>query len=76
MLVVSHLLTITCLHKEAVALVDYRQQLYWQITALEQAYKSQHETILADLYLYRAKTYLAIILTDDAIKYKCIWPLA
>ena len=39
-------------------------------------YKSQYKTILADLNWYKAKTLcLVIILTDDAIKYTCIWPL-
>ena len=37
------------------------------------AYKSQYETILADLNQYMAKTLdLVIILMDDAIKYTCI----
>ena len=39
-------------------------------------HKSQHETILADLNWYTAKTSLVIILMDDAIKYTCFWPLA
>ena len=38
-------------------------------------YKLQHETILADLNRCMAKTHLVIILTDDAIKYMCIWLL-
>ena len=38
--------------------------------------KSQHETILADLNRYMTATRLVIILTDDAIKHTCIWPLA
>ena len=42
----------------------------------EHAYKSQHETILADLNQYTAKTLcLVIILTNDSFKYMCIWPL-
>ena len=41
-------------------------------TAQKHAYKSQHETILADLNQYMTKTHLVIILTDDAIKYMCI----
>ena len=50
-------------------------QLYWQITAQVHAHKSQHETILADLNQYKAAMCLLIILTDDAIKQTCIWPL-
>ena len=30
-----------------------KQQLYWKITAHEQTYNSQHETILADLNLWQ-----------------------
>ena len=37
--------------------------------------KSWHETILADLNWYTATTHLGIILTDNTIKYTCIWPL-
>ena len=41
------------------------------------ACKSQHQTVMSDLNRYIAKTLRSvIILTDDAIKYKCIWPLA
>ena len=48
----------------------------WQITAQEQTYKPQIEIILADFDRYMVKTLrLVIILTDDAIKYTCIWPL-
>ena len=39
-------------------------------------YKSQHETILADLNENMTAMHLVIILTDDAIKRACIWPLA
>ena len=46
-----------------------------QITTQEHTYKSQRETILADLNWYTAKTCLVIILMDDAIKYTYIWPL-
>ena len=46
------------------------------ITALECTYKSQHETILADLNWYTTATSLVIIVTDDAIKHTCIRPLA
>ena len=48
----------------------------WQITAQEHADKHQHETHPADLNLYIATMHLVIILTDDAIKHTCIWPLA
>ena len=41
----------------------------------EHAYKSQQKTTLADLNQYTAKMCLVIILTDDGIKYTCIWPL-
>ena len=34
------------------------------------------ETILADLNRYTTATHLVIILTDDAIKHTCVWPLA
>ena len=37
--------------------------------------KSQHETILADLNRYMTPTRLVIILTNDAIKHTCVWPL-
>ena len=49
---------------------------YVLITAQENPYKSQHETILADLNRYTTATRLVIILTDDAIKHACVWPLA
>ena len=40
------------------------------MTTQEHAYKSQHETILADMNLYMAKTlHLLIILMDDANKH-------
>ena len=40
-------------------------------------YKSQHETVLADLNWCTAKTlHLLIILMNDAIMYMCIWLLA
>ena len=39
-------------------------------TAQEHTYKSQHETILADLNQYSAKTWR--LLMDDAITYMCI----
>ena len=42
----------------------------------EHAYRSQHETILADLNRYTTATRLVIILTDDAIKHTYAWPLA
>ena len=46
------------------------------ITAQENAYKSQHETILAELNRYTTATRLVIILMDEAIKHTCVWPLA
>ena len=46
------------------------------ITAQEDAYKSQHETILAKFNRYTEGMCLEIILTDDAIKQMCIWPVA
>ena len=47
------------------------------ITDKKHAYKSQYETILADLNRYMAKTLrLVISLMDDAINYMCMWPLA
>ena len=43
----------------------------------EHTHKSQHESILDDLNWYMARTLcLLTILTDDAMKYKCIWPFA
>ena len=41
----------------------------WHITHQEHTYKSQHETILADLNRYMSATHLVIILLDDAIKH-------
>ena len=50
-------------------LIMIQQQLYWQITAKEHTYNSQHETIMADLNCNIAKTFhLLIILMDDAIR--------
>ena len=46
------------------------------ITTKEHTYKSQHETILAELNWYMAKMCLVIILTGDTIKYMCILRLA
>ena len=44
---------------------------------LKPVYKSQHETILANLNRYTAKTLcLVVILMDDAIKHMLIWQLA
>ena len=50
-------------------------QPYVLITAQEHPYESQHETILADLNRYMTATRLVIILTNDAIKHTCVWPL-
>ena len=36
---------------------------------------NQHETILADLNWYMGTMRLVTILTDDAMKHICIWPL-
>ena len=46
------------------------------LAAQERIYKSQHETILADLNQYTDNMVcLVITLTDDTIKYMCILPL-
>ena len=42
--------------------------------AQEHAYRSKHETILADLNRYTTARRLIIILMDDAIKHTCVWP--
>ena len=54
-----------CTHLIAPAVLAYHSP--------EQAYKSQHETILADLNWYMTATHLVIILLYDAIKHTCVW---
>ena len=44
----------------------------WQVTIQEHAYKSHHETIVADFNRYMATARLVIILMDDTFKHMCI----
>ena len=61
---------------ESIGTKWYRSTFNWHITAQEHTYKSQHETILANLNQYKTVMRLVIILMDDAINHMCVWPLA
>ena len=55
-------------------LIIVQMLMYWKIRAQEHTYTYQHESILADLNQYNAKTLHLLIKMDDAIMYTCIWP--